>query len=199
MGIEALKTMKEQLMSCVQGQLNDISKVDAKQLGEAIDMIKDLSEAAYYCTITEAMEKTSNEDQKRNVNLNYYTPMYYGGGKYPMDAYRDVERHGGYMYYPGGSGNASGGHMGGGSSDMNYYTEIPMDMMRDPREGRAGARRRTYMEGKEMHKDPKSQMKELEAYLQELSTDITEMIRDASPEERATLHQKMTMLANKIS
>jgi len=30
MGIEALKTMKEQLMSCVQGQLNDISKVDAK-------------------------------------------------------------------------------------------------------------------------------------------------------------------------
>jgi len=50
-----------------------------------------------------------------------------------------------------------------------------------------------------MHKDPKSQMKELEAYLQELSTDITEMIRDASPEERATLHQKMTMLANKIS
>lgn len=44
-----------------------------------------------------------------------------------------------------------------------------------------------------------SQMKELEAYLQELSTDITEMIRDASPEEKATLHQKMTMLANKIA
>lgn len=30
------------------------------------------------------------------------------------------------------------------------------------------------------------------------STDITEMIRDASPEEKATLHQKMTTLANKI-
>jgi hypothetical protein len=158
-------------------------------------MIKDLSEAAYYCTITEAMEKTSEDEEKRNVNLNYYTPMYYGN-KYPMDVYRDVERHGGYMYYPGGN---AGGTQSGNSGGMNYYTEIPRDMMRDPREGRAGARRRMYMEGKEMNKDSKSQMKELEAYLQELSTDITEMIRDASPEERATLHQKMTMLANKIA
>ena len=29
--------------------------------------------------------------------------------------------------------------------------------------------------------------------------DITEMIKDASPEERATLHQKMTTLASKIA
>ena len=50
-----------------------------------------------------------------------------------------------------------------------------------------------------MHKDTNSQLKELEAYLQELSTDIAEMIKDASPEERATLHQKMTTLANKIA
>ena len=117
--------------------------------------------------------------------------MYYGN-KYPMNEYRDAERYNGYMYYPGGGA-------GGNSGGMSHYTEIPMEMMRDPREGRAGARRRMYMEGKEMHKDSKSQLKELEAYLQELSTDITEMIRDASPEERATLHQKMTMLANKIS
>ena len=58
MGTEALKMMKEQLMSCVQGQLGDISRVDAKELGEAVDMIKDLSESIYYCTITEAMEKS---------------------------------------------------------------------------------------------------------------------------------------------
>lgn len=58
MGTEALKMMKEQLMSCVQGQLGDISKVDAKELGEAVDMIKDLAEAIYYCTITESMEKS---------------------------------------------------------------------------------------------------------------------------------------------
>lgn len=69
---------------------------------------------------------------------------------------------------------------------------------RDPREGKAAMRRRMYMEGKENNSDPKSQLHELEAYLQQLSSDITEMIDDASPEEKATLRQKMTVLAEKI-
>ena len=56
-GIEEMKTMKTQLMSCVQGQMGQLDKTDAKELGEAVDMIKDLAEAIYYCTITEAMEK----------------------------------------------------------------------------------------------------------------------------------------------
>lgn len=34
--------------------------------------------------------------------------------------------------------------------------------------------------------------------MQELSSDITEMIKDATPEERNTLRQKMTTLAGKI-
>ena len=192
MAIEALKTMKEQLMSCVQGQLGDISKVDAHELGEAIDMIKDLSEAIYYCTITESMEK-SEEKQSGETNINYYTsPMY--------PDYRAAERTGGYMYYPAGGngGNSSSNGSSGGRSGMSYYTEIPSSMMRDPREGRSPMRRRMYMEGKEMHNDTNSQLRELEAYIQELSDDITEMIKDASPEEKATLRQKMTMLADKI-
>ena len=195
MATEALKTMKEQLMSCVQGQLGDISKVDAHELGEAVDMIKDLAEAIYYCTITESMEKSSED--KGETNINYYTtPTTYNRMMY-TDPYRDMERDGGYMYYTtGGRGQNSGGGNRGG---VNYYTEMPGDMWRDPREGRSPMRRRMYMEGKEMHNDPNSQLRELEAYLQELSTDITEMIKDASPEERATLHQKMTTLASKIA
>ena len=195
MATEALKMMKEQLMSCVQGQLGDISKVDAHELGEAVDMIKDLAEAIYYCTITESMEKSSED--KGETNINYYTtPTTYNRMMY-TDPYRDMERDGGYMYYTtGGRGQSSGGGNRGG---MNYYTEMPGDMWRDPREGRSPMRRRMYMEGKEMHNDPNSQLRELEAYLQELSTDITEMIKDASPEERATLHQKMTTLASKIA
>ena len=58
MATEALKTMKEQLMSCVQGQLSDLTRVNTHELGEAIDMIKDLAEAIYYCTITDSMEKS---------------------------------------------------------------------------------------------------------------------------------------------
>ena len=194
MGIEMLKTMKEQLVSCVQNQLGDISKVDAHELGEAIDMIKDLSEAIYYCTITDSMEKADEKEKASVNNINYYTsttPAYYNTRMYPD--YRDMERNNGYMYYTGGNNNP--GNSSNDNSTTSYYTE----MMRDPREGRSPMRRRMYMEGKEKHKDTNSQLKELEAYLQQLSSDITEMIKDASPEERATLRQKMTTLANKIN
>ena len=193
MTTEALKTMKEQLVTCVQSQMGKIQETDAKQLGQAIDMIKDLSEAIYYCTITEAMEK--GEEKQSINNINYYTTPVYNK-MYPD--YRDMERTGGYMYYPTGTNNSSMSN-NGGRMNTSYYTQMPYDMRRDPREGRAALRRRMYMEGKEMHKDTNSQLKELEAYLQELSSDITEMIKDASPEERATLHQKMTTLANKIN
>ena len=42
-------------------------------------------------------------------------------------------------------------------------------------------------------------MKELEHYMKELSQDVTEMINDASPEEKQILKQKITELAGKIS
>lgn len=207
MGTEALKMMKEQLMSCVQGQLGDISKVDAKELGEAVDMIKDLAEAIYYCTITESMEKSEEIKNQGGgqTNINYYTTPApnYNRMYYPDWNYRDMERTSGYMYYNGGGNTSSGGMNSNGSSGSNsgntsYYTQMPYEMRRDPREGRAALRRKMYMEGKEVNRDKNSQLKELEAYLQELSSDIAEMIKDASPEERTTLHQKMTMLANKI-
>lgn len=219
MATDALKMMEKQLISCTQGQLGDISKVDTHELGEAIDMIKDLSEAIYYCTITQSMEKGEKENQMRGgeTNINYYgnTPYYYT----PRMMYpemRDMERSSGYMYYPGGSSSgssnsggsssSSGGNMSSGGNNSRGggtrgYEEPMMmaDMMRDPRQGRSPMRRRMYMEGKEMHKDTNSQLAELEAYLHELSDDLTEMIKDASPEEKATLRQKMTTLANKIN
>lgn len=195
MATEALKTMKEQLMSCVQGQLSDLTRVNTHELGEAIDMIKDLAEAIYYCTITDSMEKSEEIKKQGSTNINYYTtPL--KTIQYP-EYYKD-----GYMYYPSYPmyyGNQP--HMAtnlGTSTQGSSYMEMPNDMKRDPREGRSYMRRRMYMEGKELHKDINSQMKELQAYLQELSTDITEMIKDASPQEKATLRQKMTNLANKI-
>jgi hypothetical protein len=43
--------------------------------------------------------------------------------------------------------------------------------------------RKSYLETKETG-DKESQMKHLEKYLHELTTDITEMSKDASPEEK---------------
>ena len=68
--------MKEKLMTCVESQLGDLSNTNAEELGEVVDMIKDLEETIYYCTVVEAMEKRSEEDEKRERM--YYPIMYYG-------------------------------------------------------------------------------------------------------------------------
>lgn len=73
--MEQLKSMKQCLMAQVQSQMGNLQQVDAKELGEAIDMIKDLEEAIYYCTIVEAMGKDNKE---KEVAEHYYP------GNYPM-------------------------------------------------------------------------------------------------------------------
>ena len=40
--MEKYKHLKDSLMCCVEGQLSHLDTVDTKELGEAIDMIKDL-------------------------------------------------------------------------------------------------------------------------------------------------------------
>lgn len=195
MATENLKTMKEQLVSCVQSQMGDISRVDTHELGEAIDMIKDLAEAIYYCTITDSMEKSDEIQKMGSSTVNYYTvPM---NQTYPyMDDMSGVDRTKRYMYYPNGGNAAPSPSQTGGQS--MYYTEPTMEARRDPKEGTAYMRRRMYMESKQQHRDANSQMRELEAYLQELSSDITGMLKDASAEEKNVLRQKITTLANKI-
>ena len=208
MSIEVLKEMKDNLVKCTKSQIENLMdpSVNAKELGEAIDMIKDLSQAVYYCTITQSMEKAEKDQEEGSAqvrNINYYTPM--------------------PMYYPGDQGSSSGNS--GGSSNGNskggsrYYTPMmympeeymPYGMMpddnyyrkweiaeRNPKEGRSPVHRRMYMEGKEQHKDIPSQLHELEVYVQELSSDVMEMMKDASPEEKNTLRQKITNLATRI-
>ena len=86
--------------------------------------------------------------------------------------------------------------------NSRYYTEKDWDMypisMRDSREGKSPLRRKNYMEAKELHQGKEIQMKELDKYIQELGHDITEMIQDASPEEKQMLQQKISALATKI-
>lgn len=196
MDIKQLEMMGEQIANCTQGQLGDLKNVNAKQLGEAIDMIKDLAEAVYYCTITDSMKKSEQQSERKYypTNISYYTtPATYGTY---YDPWRQTEREKGYMYYPG-EMSSPGGEIGT-KATMHYSEPYMREMTRDPKQGRAYMRRRTYMEGKEKHNDTNSQLRELEAYLQELSSDITEMVKDASQEERNAIRQKMTTLASKI-
>ena len=89
-------------------------------------------------------------------------------------------------------------YYGGQPVDGNRMSRGMESIGRDRREGRSPMSRRSYMESKEMHQDKNYQLKELENYMKELSSDITEMIADASPEEKQLLKQKMTTLMSKI-
>ncbi len=184
MCVSQYELMKTTLMSCVQSQMANLKDVDAKELGEAIDMLKDLEEAMYYCTITEAMQKKEEEPEIKEYH--YYTQ--------PRYEERDMDREWGRMYYGGRSNNSTSSSGNGSHRSGNE----PDSMMYDPKEGRSHQTRKTYMESKEMHKDKASQLKELEKYMQELTQDMVEMIEDASPEERQYLEKRVSALASKI-
>lgn len=188
-------------MAQVEYQLTDIHNADYHELGAAIDMIKDLAETIYYCTITEAME----EEEKKEKEYHYYTEKIYPHyPDYERDHWTGIKEP--IMYYGGyGNGNGNGTSSNGGNSNGNgpnggrYYTEREYPFgLHDEREGRSPMKRRRYMEAKEMHSDETHKMKELENYLQELTSDIAEMIKDASPSEKQLLQKKLSSLATKV-
>ena len=222
MAMEELKQMKTLLTSQVQAQLANIEKADAEELGEAMDMIKDLSMTMYYCSVVDAMEKAEKEAKENGGNMVYYTerylPMYMerGNRERYMDQkynrmYDDRMYDDGRMYSEG--GNSSRGGNGTSNSSGSRYHDVPYydydepimrdmaagrTMIRDMREGRSPRTRRMYMEAKEQHQGKEVQLQELEKYMGELSQDITEMIGDATVEEKQMLHKKLAALTNKI-
>ena len=143
-----LKWMEEALVDVLEMQFCNLEGVCAKELGEAVDIVKDLEEAIYYHTITEAMkaEKAATACESHDRNVNDVTV------KEAWDEWLGHSPHG----------------------------------------------RKRYMEAKTGGKDKATQLRELEKYIQELGTDITTMIEDASPEEKAYLEKKITALALKV-
>lgn len=147
--------------------------------------------------------------------------MYYGGGS----SGGSYSGNSGNTSGRSGNSGMSGGNMGGNSdgSTRGYsdgfddgqrrgYEDGYRDGesrgrsqggRRDGREGRSGQSRKSYMETKEMNKgnspqEKQEKMKELEKYMGELGSDITEMISDASNEEKTMLKSKLQTLVQKI-
>ena len=129
--MERLKHMKNTLISCIESQMSHLDTVDTEELGDVIDMVKDLEEAIYYCTITKAMEGKEKQGEQH-----HYTE------------YRDMDRPAGRMYYS----EPSGSHMSGEQSgSTRSYMEWDYPTMRDKREGKSYMSRKTYMESRETH------------------------------------------------
>ena len=152
-----LEHMKDVLICAVEHEINNLENANCKELGEAIDMIKDLEETIYYCTITKAMEE--KEHHKEEDYYKYYEerPI---GMRDDMRISRDWD------------------------SSRRWDSSREGS---NPKDGRSHITRRYYMESKEKHLDNATTMKELEHYLSELSSDIAEMIEGATPEEKILL------------
>lgn len=154
--MERLKKIKDTLLCEIENQLcGNLALVDTKELGEVVDMVKDLSETMYYCSVAEAMERPYYIDYPR-----YYTE-----------------------------------HRAMG---ISHHDEEESHKHKDEKEGKSPLKRKEYLEAKEMHKDKEKILHELEEYLHELSADLTEMLEDAMPEEKALAQQKISAIIAKM-
>lgn len=199
--VERLKHIKETLMSAVESQMYNLSEVDTEELGDVIDMLKDLEEATYYCSVVKAMEESEKHKEKNGSDMMYYPPMYYDERSISHENSNGMHR----SYYSNGNGSSSSSNGNGSSSGSNgssssQYTEREFPYaFQDAREGKSHRSRRMYMEAKETHQDKSVQMKELEKYVQELAQDMVEMVEGASAEEKQYLSKKITALATKLT
>ena len=70
--MKRLNHIKDTLIAEIESQMTDLRCVDTKELGEVVDMVKDIEEAIYYHTITEAMNDKEIEgwgDNSSNTKL----------------------------------------------------------------------------------------------------------------------------------
>lgn len=214
MDIKTIYCMLEKITEGAKCELDEkgINGINAEEFGKVTDMIKDLAEAMYYRSIVVAMDDAEyGEDydwegrkgydewryksgrfapKGRGMRRGYEEPPYYRMDpemykEHDPEYWRDMDKKDGRMYYtePGMTSDMKHGH--------------------DAREGRSGMMRKSYMESKEMNRgntpeEKQRKMKDLEMYAKELAEDVTEMISDASPEEKTLLKQKMSVLMQKL-
>lgn len=214
MHIERIHKMIECLTEKALGELDKgVENVNTEEMGEAVDMIKDLCEAEYKAVIVKSMKKADEEEEEYNKELLRTLKAEYGeeGGRRYYDEYRYKTTG---RYAPKGKGTYVGRR---GYEEPPYYHMYPeRDMDREygrmyytepttahTSESGYDRAKRNYTETKEMHKnntpeDKEHKMKSLDSYTKELASDITGMVADMTAEEKNLLRTKLSTLVSKI-
>lgn len=206
----------KEILECVKTKVEAIG-VDSFE-GQNLDDLKDWTEIAKNIAcfdkdyrIVEAMEKAEDEEEIMEMleryedypERRYYNHYHYKNGRFApkgsgvrrgyeepyyhmtpemyrdhdAEWYRDIDRK---------------------SKNVMYYTEPAKD-----NESRYERAKRMYTETKDVHKantpeDKTAKLKDLEAYMKSIAEDITEVIDGVTPEERAMIKNKLTVMAQKI-
>ena len=217
MHIERIHKMIECLTEKTLCELDKgVENVNTEEMGEAVDMIKELCEAEYKAVIVKSMKKADEEEEEYNKELLRALKGEYGeeGGRRYYDEYRYANG----RFAPKGRGIRRGYteppyyHMPLNYNDMEYMRDMDKDRGKmyysEPiaphvSESNYDRAKRHYTETKEMHKggsteDKEHKMKALDMYIRELSGDISELLNDMTPDERNLLRTKMSNLASKL-
>ena len=209
----------KQIMECVKTKVEamGIDNIEGQHLEELEKWTEIAKNIVCYdkdYNIVEAMKEAENEDNMRAIEMyeDYPERRYYDNYRYKTSGRFAPKGKGSYMpqrgyeeppYYHM-NPDMYREHTPEYYRDMDrmdgkmYYTE-PITM-----ESRYDKAKRGYEESKMTHKEntPESKqakMKDLEMYLKELSEDVTQLLADATPEERSMVKNKMQVLTQKLN
>lgn len=209
MDIKRMHEMIEKLSEAAECEFGKgIENVDTCEMDKVVDMIKDLSEAMYYRTLTKAMQESDTEeimemfDKYGDDGKRYYDMWRYKSGRFAPKG-RGTRR--GYEeppYY----------HM---NPDMykehtpEYYRDMDRESGRlyfsEPitMESRYDKAKRMYTETKAKHntgsvEDKQLTLKEGEKMLNVIIDELMEMVNDATPEMKNMIKTKGMAAMQKI-
>lgn len=89
--------IKNKMLAMIMAQMDHLENVDVCELGEAIDIIKDIAEAEYYCSVVYAMDNREKEPDSINTthqiqNVNAYLHTLEDNIRRMMDTMSPEER-----------------------------------------------------------------------------------------------------------
>ena len=202
MDVKRMYCMIEKLAECAEKQFDaGIENIDTSEMGQVVDMMKDLAEAMYYRELTKAMQEFDAEDVMEMLDR-------YGDGRKFYDHYRYADG----RFAPKGRGHRMGyrPYLYMGEDDwLNEYTHNP-DFMKpgytergkmDSRHGRSYDRfdenRRFYHESGDA-----ATKKRMEDSIKDVFDDMESMVQDVwkdmTPEQKTQYRAKMTQLVQKM-
>ena len=223
--LEPICKMKETLTEWSKSEIDKgKDTVDGKELGDAIDMVKDLAEAekscweaAYYESIVKAMEGEESTDERYGYNTNRSaTTGRYTSGRMGfnnvirnmpyIDSYLDDDIYGystssgqGYGGGRGGQGGTRGSSQSSTNNSMGYIDTESMSSMRN------GAAYRDYENARRHYTETKSpadkkemDSKAMEHVMNAVAT-MRDIWKDADPEMRKQIKADITKLVNEMN
>ena len=218
MDVERMHDMIEKLSEVAKCEIDKgIENVDTCEMGQVVDMLKDLSEAMYYRKVTHVMEEFGDNENMEMFDRygdgrRFYDNYRYANGRFAPKGHgsrRGYEERPYYHMTPEMYRNMDPEYM----RDMDYdigrmyfsdkrnpgMTGAEMsgnkhyyggDVQMDSKAGKAGMSRKTYMESKDLH--------DLEAYMKDTAEDLTEVYNSATNEAKTMLKAKIQTLLQKM-